>query len=93
MQTATEITIPSSTEKIPVYVKEVKSGAVDRHRSIRRRAADSPTLRASGTEMSSIPFLMRTPNGSLTLSWNHRTGKVDGRGADYQVHSWDVIGP
>ena len=40
----------------------------------------------------SIPFSMRTPNGSLTLSWEHGTAKVEGQGADYQARNWGVIG-
>jgi hypothetical protein len=27
----------------------------------------------------------------LTLSWNQRTGKVEGQSTNYKVHSWDVI--
>jgi alpha-D-xyloside xylohydrolase len=91
IESAKEITIPSSTEKIPVYVK---SGSLVPWTDVGQFAGSPETRRLSVRVYGdgSIPFSMRTPNGVLTLSWKHGTGKVEGPGADYQVHSWNVIG-
>jgi len=91
IQSATEVSVPSSTEKIPVYVK---SGSLVPWTD-GGQFAGAPETRQLSVRVygdGSIPFSMRTPNGSLTLSWKHRTGKVEGQGTDYQAHSWDVIG-
>jgi alpha-D-xyloside xylohydrolase len=90
IESATETSVPSSTEKIPVYVK---SGSLVPWTGV-GQFAGAPETRQLSVRVygdGSIPFLMRTPNGSLTLSWNHRTEKVEGQGTDYQVHNWDVI--
>jgi len=91
MQSATEISVPSSTEKIPVYVK---SGSLVPWTDVGQFAGAPETrhlsVRVYGN--GSISFSMRTPKGSLTLSWKRGAGKVEGQAADYQVRSWDVIG-
>jgi len=91
VQSATEISVPSSTEKIPVYVK---SGSLMPWADVAQFAGAPETRQLSARVYGdgSIPFSMRTPNGNLNLSWQHGAGRFEGRGADYQVHRWDVIG-
>ncbi len=91
IRSATEISVPSSTEKIPVYVR---SGSLVPWADV-GQFANAPDTRQLSVRLygdGSMPFSMRTANGSLILSWQHGIGKVEGRGADYQVHTWDVIG-
>jgi alpha-D-xyloside xylohydrolase len=91
IQSAAEISVPSSTEKIPVYVK---NGSLVPWTDV-GQFAGAPETRQLSVRVygnGSIPFSMRTSTGNLTLSWNRRTGKVEGQGADYKVHSWDLIG-
>jgi alpha-D-xyloside xylohydrolase len=91
IQSATEISIPSSTEKIPVYVK---SGSLVPWADVGQfaRALETRQLSVRVYGNGSIPFSMRTPAGNLTLSWKHPAGKVESQGTDYNIHGWDVIG-
>jgi alpha-D-xyloside xylohydrolase len=91
IQSATEISIPSSTEKIPVYVK---SGSLVPWADVGQfaRALETRQLSVRVYGNGSIPFSMRTPAGNLTLSWKHPAGKVENQGTDYNIHGWDVIG-
>jgi alpha-D-xyloside xylohydrolase len=86
-----EITIPSTTENIPVYIK---SGSLVPWADVGQFAGTPETRQLSVRVYGngSIPFSMCTAAGSLTLSWKHRAGNVDGQGVDYKVRSWDVIG-
>jgi alpha-D-xyloside xylohydrolase len=89
--TATEISVPGSTEKIPVYVK---SGSLVPWADVGQfaRAPETQRLSVRVYGDGSMPFSMRAATGNLALSWKHGAGKVEGKGSDYQVHSWHIIG-
>jgi alpha-D-xyloside xylohydrolase len=87
----TEISIPSSTENIPVYVK---TGSVIPWAEV-GLFAEAPETRQISVRVygdGSIPFVMRCPNGNLSLSWNGREGRAQNHGSGYDIHRWDVIG-
>ncbi len=91
IKSATEISVPASTEKIPVYVK---SGSLVPWADVGQfaRAPETRQLSVRVYGNGSIPFSVGTSVGSQTLSWKHGAGKVEGQGTDYNVHSWGVIG-
>jgi len=91
IKSATDISVPSSTDKIPVYVK---SGSLVPWADVGQFARTPETRQLSARVYGdgSIPFSLRTSAGSGTLTWKHRKGKAEGQGADYNANSWDVIG-
>lgn len=87
----TEISIPSSTENIPVYVK---AGSLIPWAGV-GLFAQAPETRQLSVRVygdGSIPFSLRCPNGNLRLGWNGRKGQAESDGTGYNIHSWDVIG-
>jgi alpha-D-xyloside xylohydrolase len=87
----TEISIPSSTEKIPVYVK---AGSVIPWAEV-GLFAGAPETRQISVRVygnGSIPFSMRCLKGNLNLSWKGHDGRAESEGSDYHIDRWDVIG-
>jgi alpha-D-xyloside xylohydrolase len=86
----TEISIPSSTENIPVYVK---AGSVIPWAEV-GLFADAPETRQLSVRVygdGSIPFSMRCRKGNLSLSWKAR-GRAESEDSGYHIDRWDVIG-
>lgn len=86
-----EISIPSSTKNIPVYVK---AGSVIPWAGV-GLFAGAPETRQISVRVygdGSIPFSMRCPNGNLSLSWRGRDGRAETEGSGYRIDRWDVIG-
>lgn len=85
-----QISIASSTEKIPVYVK---SGSLVPWADVGQFAGAPETRRISVRVYGdgSRPFSMQGPSGSLHLSWQDRAGRAEGANSGYQVYRWDVL--
>jgi alpha-D-xyloside xylohydrolase len=86
-----EISIPSSTEKIPVYVK---AGSVIPWAEV-GLFAGAPETRQISVRVygnGSIPFSIRCPDGNLSLSWKGGAGHAESEGSGYHIDRWDVIG-
>ncbi|HZQ45072.1 MAG TPA: TIM-barrel domain-containing protein [Acidobacteriaceae bacterium] len=91
IQGGNEISIPSSTKNIPVYVK---AGSVIPWAGA-GMFAGAPETRQISVRVygdGSIPFSMRCPNGNLSLSWRGRDGRAGSEGSGYRIDRWDVIG-
>ena len=86
-----EVTVPSSMDKIPVYVK---SGSLVPCADVGQHAGAAETRRISVRVYGdgSIPFTMLSPAGQLRLSWKNGNGIVNGKSSGYSVHRWDTIG-
>jgi alpha-D-xyloside xylohydrolase len=84
-----EISIASSAENIPVYVK---AGSVIPWAGVGQfaKAPETRQLTVRVYGDGSIPFSMRTSDGSLRLSWNGRQGHAENGG--YSIVRWDAIG-
>jgi alpha-D-xyloside xylohydrolase len=87
----TEIALPASTEKIPVYVK---SGSIIPWADVGPYAGAPParrlTVRIYGD--GSIPFELGVNGKAMRLTWNNRKGNVEGAHGDYNVYSWKRMG-
>jgi alpha-D-xyloside xylohydrolase len=87
----TDLTLPASTEKIPVYVKSgsivpwadagLFAGAPETKRIVARVYGDG-----------SLPFSLRSGKGSLQLLWRDHRGVVEGKDKGYDVYSWKIVG-
>lgn len=87
----TEITVLSSTERIPVYVKSgsiVPWADVGIHSGTPESRRIAVRVYGGGV----MPFTLKTDKGSLQLSWGDGRGKVSGEASGYNVYSWTVIG-
>ena len=86
----TEISVPASTEKIPVYVK---SGSVVPWADVGLFAGspESRHLTARIYGDGSIPFEMAGGNGEIRLTWTNGTGRAEGK-SDYDVYAWQQVG-
>jgi len=86
----TEIFVPASTEKIPVYVK---SGSIVPWADVGLFAGspESRRLTARVYGDGSIPFALADGNAILRLIWTNGMGRVEGK-SDYDVYAWQQIG-
>ena len=86
----TQVSVPASTEKIPVYVK---SGSVIPWAEVAQHS-DAPegrrlTVRIYGD--GSLPFTVRDGKTTLRLSWANGHGSVEGA-STYEVAAWKQMG-
>ncbi|WP_263367412.1 TIM-barrel domain-containing protein [Edaphobacter bradus] len=86
-----EISVRSSQERIPVYVK---SGSIVPWANVGLFAGAPETRRITARVYGdgSLPFSLLGRNGTLRLSWRNKSGIVDGKGSGYNVYAWTVIG-
>lgn len=86
----TELSIPASTEKIPIYVK---TGSVIPWADVGQFTGAQETRRITARVYGdgSIPFALHAGNETLRLSWNQGQGSADGT-KGYVVHTWQKIG-
>jgi alpha-D-xyloside xylohydrolase len=87
----TEITVPASTERIPVYVK---NGSIIPWADVGMHSGTPETRRIAVRVYTdgALPFTLTTDKGTLQLSWENGRGKVSGETSGYNVYSWTVIG-
>ncbi len=86
----TEISVPASTEKIPVYVK---SGSIVPWADVGLYAGAPETRRLTVRIYGdgSLPFVWTNGDDTLRLSWSGGHGHVEGKSA-YDVYAWKQIG-
>jgi len=87
----TEITVPASTEKIPVYVK---AGSILPWADVGLHAG-APEARSLAVRVygdGSIPFELGVGGKTMRLTWNAGKGDVEGERGDYKIYSWKLIG-
>ena len=87
----TELSVASSQERIPVYVK---SGSIVpwADAGLYAGAPETKRITARVYGNGSMPFSLRDRKGTLELIWRSGSGVVEGSGSDYNVHAWTVIG-
>lgn len=81
----TEISVPSSTERIPVYVK---AGSIVPWADVGQHAAAPETKRITARVYGdgSLPFTLESANATLNLSWKNGHGIANAR--SYDVYFW-----
>jgi alpha-D-xyloside xylohydrolase len=86
----TDISIPTSTEKIPVYVK---TGSIVPWADVGLYAGAPETRRLTARVYGdgSMPFALTGDSGALHLTWSNGTGHVEGK-SPYDVYAWKQIG-
>lgn len=86
-----ELTVPASTERIPVYVK---SGSVVPWADAGLFAGAPETRRIAVRVYGdgSLPFALKTGNQTMRLSWSNGHGSAEGPGGDYSVYAWKSFG-
>ena len=86
----TEIQVPASTEKIPVYVK---SGSIVPWADVGQHAGAPETRRLAARVYGdgSLPFAMRVREKTLRLSWNNGKGSATGE-SGYDIYAWKRMG-
>lgn len=86
----TEITVPATIEKIPVYVK---SGSIIpwADAGFHAEAPESRRVTALVYGDGSLPFTLRKEKSSQMLRWSNGRGSVDGAGS-YDVYAWKQMG-
>ncbi len=86
----TEISVPASTEKIPVYVR---SGSIVPWADVGlfAGAPESRRLTARIYGDGSIPFTLKAGNQTLSLTWNNGQGSASGA-AGYDAYAWQQMG-
>jgi alpha-D-xyloside xylohydrolase len=84
------LTVPASTEKIPVYIK---SGSIVPWADVGLFAGAPETRRITARVYGdgSIPFAFVTGGETLRLGWNQGQGTADGT-KGYEVYAWQNIG-
>jgi alpha-D-xyloside xylohydrolase len=87
----TELSIPASTERIPVYVK---SGSIVPWADVGLFAGAPETRRLTARVYGdgSLPCTLQDGAGTLRLSWRNGRGNVEGKGGSYVVYAWKHIG-
>ena len=87
----TELSIASTQEHIPVYVK---SGSIVPWADVGLHAGTPETRRITARVYGdgSLPFSLSAQHGNLRLTWRNKSGVVEGKGSGYNVHTWTVIG-
>jgi alpha-D-xyloside xylohydrolase len=86
----TEIQLPASTEKIPVYVK---SGSIMPWADVGLYAGAVETLRLTVKVFGdgSLPFTWKNEKEEMQLTWSHGQGHQDGK-SKYDVYAWKHVG-
>jgi alpha-D-xyloside xylohydrolase len=84
------LTVPASTENIPVYVK---SGSIVPWADVGLFAGAPETLRITARVYGdgSLPFTLTRGKDSQRLSWSNGRGNVEGDGS-YDVYAWKHMG-
>jgi alpha-D-xyloside xylohydrolase len=87
----TELSVPASTERIPVYVK---SGSIVPWADVGLFAHAPETRRITAQVYGdgSLPFTLKNDKESLRLIWNSRRGNVEGEFDGYDVYAWKLVG-
>jgi alpha-D-xyloside xylohydrolase len=86
----TELTVPASAERIPVYVK---SGSVMPWADVGQCGGAPETRRIMARVYGdgSLPFTFKIGNRTLRMNWNSGRGSVEGKTGGYDVYSWKII--
>jgi alpha-D-xyloside xylohydrolase len=89
-QGGTEISVPASTEKIPVYVK---TGSIVPWADVGLYAGAPETRRLTARVYGdgSMPFTLTSDSGVLHMIWSDGTGRVEGK-SPFDVYAWKQIG-
>jgi alpha-D-xyloside xylohydrolase len=89
-QGGTEISVPASTEKIPVYVK---TGSIMPWADVGLYAGAPETRRLTARVYGdgSMPFTLAGESGAFRLTWSNGTGRVEGK-SPYDIYAWKQIG-
>ena len=87
----TEVTVPASSEKIPVYVR---SGSLVPWADVGPFAGAPPTRRIAVRVYGdgSLPFTLKNGTKDIRLSWANGRGKVEGETGQYDVYTWERLG-
>jgi alpha-D-xyloside xylohydrolase len=87
----TEIMVPASTEKIPVYVK---SGSIVPWADVGQYAGAPETRRLTVRVYGNggIPFELGVAAKPMRLTWSNGKGNIEGARGDYSVYAWKQIG-
>jgi alpha-D-xyloside xylohydrolase len=85
----TELTVPASTQRIPVFVK---SGSIVPWADVGlfAGAPESRRLTARIYGDGSMPITLRTGADEVTLTWSHGRGNTEGN-SKYEVYAWKQI--
>ena len=83
----TEIMVPASTEKIPVYVK---SGSIIPWADVGLFAGAPETRRLTARVYGdgSLPFELGVGGKQMRLTWSNGRGNLEGERVDYSVYAW-----
>ena len=86
-----EISVPASTERIPVFVK---SGSIVPWADVGMFAETSETRRITARVYGdgSLPFMLSDGKKNLLLSWRDGEGTVEGEANGYKVYAWKQMG-
>jgi alpha-D-xyloside xylohydrolase len=86
----TELSVPASTERIPIYVK---TGSIIPWADVGQFAGAAETRRITARVYGdgSIPFALDADKETLRLNWNQGRGSAGGT-KGYVVHTWQKIG-
>jgi alpha-D-xyloside xylohydrolase len=86
----TDLIVPASTEKIPVYVK---SGSIVPWADVGLFAGAPETMRIVARVYGdgSLPFLLTTEKGKCQLTWNGKQGSIAGNLGSFIVSAWKQI--
>jgi alpha-D-xyloside xylohydrolase len=87
----TELYLPASTERIPVYVK---SGSIVPWADVGLHAGAPETRRIAARVYGdgSLPFTLGTGAETLRLQWSGDNGKAESAHSRYQITAWKVMG-
>jgi alpha-D-xyloside xylohydrolase len=87
----TGLSVPASTERIPVYVK---SGSIIPWADVAMFAGTPETRRITARVYGdgSLPFTLRNSKGTLRLSWRNGNGSLEGEASGYNVYTWKHLG-
>ena len=89
-QGGAEISVPASTEKIPVYVR---TGSIVPWADVGLYAGAPETRRLTARVYGdgSMPFTLTSDSGVLHMIWSDGTGRVEGK-SPFDVYAWKQIG-
>jgi alpha-D-xyloside xylohydrolase len=91
LQGGTELSVPASTEKIPVYVK---SGSIVPWADVGLFAGAPETRRLTARVYGdgSLSCALQDGENSFRLSWSNGKGSVEGKCNNYSVRAWKHVG-
>jgi len=86
-----ELSVPASTERIPVYVK---SGSIVPWADVGTFAGTPETRRMTARVYGdgSLPFTLSNGKKNMRLSWRNGEGSVEGETNGYSVYAWKQMG-